>query len=128
MLNCTNNWQPMWHNKINYNIIGGFCMSPVAWFFLLHLHKILCSKTPLLDSFQTVFTKKYQQWHGYSYAKTMVLWAHLQRPKLFPGIIKTIFMPQRDISRVARAPTSATVKTNSLQSLQRQKHKEEESK
>ena len=83
MLNCTKNWQPIWHNKINYNISGGFLLFPVAWLFLLHVHKIFCSKNPLLDFFQTVFTKKCHQWYGYSCKNNGPLGAH-QRPKLFP--------------------------------------------
>ena len=91
-------------------------MFPVAWFFLLHLHKICCSKNPLPDFFQTVFTKKapsvvwllmQKQWSS----------GRTQRPKLFPGPVEKGFLAPREKDTVARAPTSATV-TNSLQSLQ----------
>ena len=111
MLNCTKNWQPIWHNKINYNISGGFLLFPVAWLFLLHLHKIFCSKNPLLDFFQTVFTKK----------APSVVWLLMQKQwssgctsrdqNCFQRFNKNSFHAPREKGRVARAPTSTTVKS-----------------
>lgn len=111
MLNCTKNWQPIWHNKINYNISGGFLLFPVAWLFLLHLHKIFCSKNPLPDFSQTVFTKK----------APSVVWLLMQKQwssgctsrdqNCFQRINKNSFHAPREKGRVARAPTSTTVKS-----------------
>ena len=58
MLNCTKNWQPIWHNKINYNISGGFLLFPVAWLLLLHLHKIFLLQKPTAGFFPNSFHKK----------------------------------------------------------------------
>ena len=92
-------------------------MSPVAPFFLLHLHKIFCSKNPLPGFFQTVFTKK----------APSVVWLLMQKQwssgrtpetKAVSRTRKNSLYAPREKGRVARAPTSATIKTNSLQSLQ----------
>ena len=72
-------------------------MFPVAWLFLLHLHKIFCSKNPLLDFFQTVFTKKSHQWYGYSCKNNGPLGAH-QRPKLFQNWRPGSSIGLRDLS------------------------------
>lgn len=86
-------------------------MYPVAWFFLLHLHKIFCSKNPLLDFSQTVFTKK----------APSVVWLLMQKQwssgctsrdqNCFQRINKNSFHAPREKGRVARAPTSTTVKS-----------------
>ena len=104
--------------------MAAFVLFQIAWLLLLHLQRIFCSKSALLLFFQTLFTKRYQRWHGYSNAKTKFLAAHIQRLKLFSVPVKAVSMPPRDKGRVARVPTSATVKTNSLRSLQGQKRKE----
>ena len=61
-----------------------------------------------------------------THAKTMVLWAHIQRPKTVLKTRKNSFHAARDKGRVARVPTSATVKTNSVQFLQRQNTRKKE--
>ena len=101
-------------------------MFPVAWFFLLHLHKIFCSKNPLLDFFQTVFTKK----------APSVVWLLMQKQwssrrtpetKTVSRTRKNSFHAPGEKGTVARAPTSATV-TNSLQSMQGPNTKKKKSK
>ena len=94
-------------------------MFPVAWFFLLHLHKIFFSKNPLLDFSQTAFPKKCHQWYGYSCKNNGPLGAPPET-KTISRTCKKSFHAPREKGRVARALTSATVKTNSLQSLQGQ--------
>ena len=86
-------------------------MYPVAWFFLLHLHNIFCSKNPLPDFSQTVFTKK----------APSVVWLLMQKQwssgctsrdqNCFQRINTNSFHAPREKGRVARAPTSTTVKS-----------------
>ena len=75
-----------------------------------------------------IFSKQFSQKSAISGmatpAKTMVLWAHTRDQNCFQRFNENSFHAPREKGRVARAPTSATVKTNSLQTLQGQKHKE----
>ena len=117
MLNCTKNWQPILHNKINYNISGGLLYVSSGLVFPAAPAQNILLQKPTAGFFKTVFTKKCHQWYGYSCKNNGPLGAHPETKTVFRGSIKTVFMPHAKMGRVARAPTSATV-TNSLQSLQ----------
>ena len=117
MLNCTKNWQPIWHNKINYNISGGLLyVSSSLAFPAAPAQNILLQK-PTAGFFPNSFHKK----------EPSVVWLLMQKQwssgctsrdqNCFQGIKKNSLHAPREKGRVARAPTSATV-TNSLQSLQ----------
>ena len=102
-------------------------MFPVAWLFLLHLHKIFLLQKPLAGFFPNSFHKKVPS----------VVWLLLQKQwssgrtpetETVSAIRKNSFHAPREKGRVARAPTSATVKTNSLQSLQGSNTKKKKSK
>jgi hypothetical protein len=83
VLNCTKNWQPIWHNKINYNISGGLLyVSSGLVFSAAPAQNILLQK-PTAGFFPNSFHKKSAISGMATHAKTMVLWVHIQRPKLF---------------------------------------------
>ena len=127
MLNCTKNWQPIWHNKINYNISGGLLyVSSGLAFPAVPAQNILLQK-PTAGFFPNSFHKK----------EPSVVWLLMQKQwssgrtpetKTVSTTHKNSFHAPREKGRVARAPTSATVKTNSLQSLQGSNTKKKKSK
>jgi hypothetical protein len=83
VLNCTKNWQPIWHNKINYNISGGLLyVSSGLVFSAAPAQNILLQK-PTAGFFPNSFHKKSAISGMATHAKTMVLRVHIQRPKLF---------------------------------------------
>ena len=117
MLNCTKHWQPIWHNKINYNISGGLLyVSSGLAFPAAPAQNILLQK-PTAGFFPNSFHKK----------EPSVVWLLMQKQwssgctsrdqNCFQRINKNSLHAPREKGRVARAPTSATV-INSLQSLQ----------
>ena len=126
MLNCIKNWQPIWHNKINYNISGGLLyVSSGLVFSAAPAQNILLQK-PTAGFFPNSFHKK----------EPSVVWLLMQKQwssgrtpetKTVSRVHKNSFHAPREKGRVARAPTSATV-TNSLQSLQGPNTKKKKSK
>ena len=126
MLNCTKNWQPIWHNKINLNINGGLLyLSSGLVFPAAPAQNILLQK-PTAGFFPNSFPKK----------EPSVVWLLMQKQwssgrtpeiKTVSRVHKNSLHAPREKGRVARAPTSATV-TNSLQSLQGPNTKKEKSK
>ena len=123
MLNCTKNWQPIWHNKKNYSISGGLLYVSSGLVFPAAPAQNILLQKPTAGFFPNSFHKK----------EPSVVWLLMQKQwssgrtpetKTVCTIRKNSFHAPREKGRVARAPTSATVKTNFLQSLQGQKHKE----
>ena len=123
MLNCTKNWQPIWHNKINYSISGGLLYVSSGLAFPAAPAQNISLQKPTAGFFPNSFHKK----------EPSVLWLLMQKQwssgrtpetKTVSTTRKNSYHAPRKKGRVARAPTSATVKTNSLQSLQGPKHKE----
>ena len=111
MLNCTKNRQPIWHNKINYNISGGlFDVFSGLVFSAAPAQNILLQK-PTAGFFPNSFHKKSAISGMATHAKTMVLWTHTRDQNCFQRFNKNSFHPPREKGRVARAPTSTTVKS-----------------
>ena len=86
MLNCTKNWQPIWHNKINYNISGGLLYVSSGLVFSAAPAQNICLQKPTAGFFPNSSHKKSAISGMATRAKTMVLRVHIQRPKLFSEV------------------------------------------
>ena len=110
MLNCTKKWQPIWHNKIDYNISGGLLyVSSGLAFPAAPAQNILLQK-PAAGFFQNSFHKKVPS----------VVWLLMQKQwssgrtpetKTVSRVHKNSLHAPREKGRVARAPYSTTVKS-----------------
>ena len=126
MLNCIKNWQPISHNKKNYNISGGLLyVSSGLVFSAAPAQNILLQK-PTAGFFPNSFPKKSAISGMATHAKTMVLWAHTRDQNCFQGPQKQFSCPTR---KGQSGPGSNQRHCNQLPAIPaRTKHKEKKSK